>query len=209
MLVYVENGVAMAFDRGSAAWTFDLDRWGVCGQGVDEAAALAELSRQVGAGLVVAERVEGDEGVFTRDRSACTEAERQRTMEILADVRASTIALIRSCPDELLDWDDPERELPSYAKWRTIRQLAWHVVDTESRYYLPSTGLGYREPLPDLVEELEASAVHVRSTIAAMPENAAGAGWTAVKLLRRLAWHERGELEVMRAISRGRPGVGR
>ncbi|MBM7786250.1 DinB family protein [Tenggerimyces flavus] len=209
MLVYVENGVAMAFDRGSAAWTFDLDWWGVCGQGVDEEAALAELTRQVGEGLVVAERIEGDEGLFARDRLPCTEAGRQRTLAILAEVRADTIALVRACSDEVLDWDDPERQLPTYARWRTIRQLAWHVVDTESRYYLPSTGLGYREPLPNLVDELEASAGHVRSTIATMPPDAASTGWSAVKLLRRLAWHERGELEVMRAISRGHPAAGR
>lgn len=149
MLAYVENGVAMAFDRGSAAWTFELDWWGVCGQGPDEVAALADLRRRVGEEVVVAERIDGDELVFARDQVPCTEAERQRTLEILADTRASTSTLLRSCTDAVLDWDDPERELPTYARWRTVRQLAWHLADTESRYYLPSTGLGYREPLPD------------------------------------------------------------
>lgn len=202
VLAYVENGVAMAYDRGSAAWTFELDWWGVCGQGPTEEAALAELRTRVGEELVVAERIEGDELVFARDRLPCTEAERQRTLVILADARAGTIGLVRACSDAVLDWDDSERELPTYARWRTLRQLAWHVVDAESRYYLPSTGFGYREPLPDLLDELEASGEHVRATLAAMPADAAaGQGWTAVKLLRRLAWHERGELDVMRAIA--------
>ena len=148
VLAYVENGVAMAYDRGSAAWTFELGWWGVCGQGPTEEAALGELRTRVGEELVVAERVEGDELVFARDR------------------------------------------------------LPWHVVDTESRYYLPSTGLGYREPVPDLLDELEASCEHVRATLATMPADAAvGQGWAAVKLLRRLAWHECGELDVMRAIA--------
>jgi hypothetical protein len=56
--VYVENDVGLAFDHGTAAWVFDLDLWGVCGQGPDECSALIELRRQIPAHveLAVAER---------------------------------------------------------------------------------------------------------------------------------------------------------
>ena len=92
----------------------------------------------------------GFESAFQRDRRPCTAAERQATRDILASVRSELIALVSELSDPLLDWEDPERVLPSYASWRSVRQLAWHVVDTESRYYLPCTGLGYREPTESL-----------------------------------------------------------
>ena len=160
VLAYVENGVAMAYDRGSAAWTFELGWWGVCGQGPTEEAALGEL-RTRGGQVRSWSRGIGPHGGGVRT--------------------GGTTA--RACS-------------------RGMTAPAWHVVDTESRYYLPSTGLGYREPVPDLLDELEASCEHVRATLATMPADAAvGQGWAAVKLLRRLAWHERGELDVMRAIA--------
>ncbi|MEQ7005912.1 DinB family protein [Actinopolymorpha sp. B17G11] len=206
--VYVENDVAMAFDHGSAAWSFEVDVWGRCGQGPDEAKALGDLNSQLGkdADLVVAERVRGDERAFHRDHRPATDAERRATLAVLADSRRDVMALVRACPDAVLDWDDPHRALPSYASWRTVRQVAWHIVDTESRYYLPMTGLGYREPAGDLLAELELSAAHVRKAVETMPADLVrttnGATWTSVKLLRRLAWHERGELAVMRAQAR-------
>jgi hypothetical protein len=216
VLAYVEVNVGMAFDHWCAAWTFDSDLWGYCGQGPDEAAAIIDLRRQISAGigtdveLVVAERLTaattGDELAFARDELSCTKAERDATLTVLAEVRPQTIALIRSSSDDMLDWDDPDRDLPSYASWRTIRQLAWHIVNTESRYYLPCTGLEYREATGDLLTELEGSAAHVRSVVPTMPadtirtDHACGT-WTTVKLLRRLAWHERGELAVMRQLA--------
>lgn len=204
--VYVENGAGMAEDHASAAWSFELDHWGRCGQGADEVLALQDLRRTLGprARFRVVERVAGDERAFNRDRAPCSERERQITLEILRNVRPQTIALLRSCSAAELDWDDPERLLPSFARWRTLAQMGWHIADTESRYYLPCLGLGYRERADGLSAELERSAEHVRTVIEAMPPDLCVEGeqgcWTSVKVLRRLAWHERGELVAMRTM---------
>jgi hypothetical protein len=212
--VYVENEVAMAFAHGSAAWTFEIAGWGRCGQGPDETKAVGDLHEQLGehVDLVVAERVRGDELAFQRDHRPATDDERRATQAILTACRQDVIALVRTCSDAVLDWDDPHRVLPAYASWRTVRQLAWHIVDTESRYYLPMAGLGYREPAGDLLTELERSAAHVRKIIDTMPADlvrtANDTTWTSVKLLRRLAWHERGELAVLRAQAARAAGTG-
>ena len=83
--------------------------------------------------------------------------------------------------------------------------MAWHLADTESRYYLPSLGLPSRPRLPDLPDELAASAAHVRRTLLAAPPDLirtdAGETLTTTKLLRRLAWHEPAELVTMRALA--------
>ncbi len=204
--VYVENGIGMADTLESSAWVFDLDRWGRCGQGGSEAAALRDLRRALSGPveIVVAERIEGDEGAFARDRVPCTDRERQATVAILREIRPQTIALLRSCSDAQLDFDDPQRVLPSWARWRTLRQMGWHVADTESRYYLPNLDVGYRERAADLFEELQLSAEHVQRVVEVMPADLVVEGpegtWTSTKVLRRLAWHERGELAAMRAM---------
>lgn len=51
--------------------------------------------------------------------------------------------------------------MPTWARWRTIRDNLWHIADTESRYYLPSLDLPSKEREPDLETELRASATHV------------------------------------------------
>ena len=92
MKAYVDQRAGMAADGWSAAWTFDLEHWGTCGQGPDDAAALADLGVRCGLGtmaveagaLQVAERVDrartGDETVFARDRVSASEAERETTL---------------------------------------------------------------------------------------------------------------------------------
>lgn len=206
--VHVENHVEMAFERGSAAWTYDVDLWGRCGQGPDEARALDDLRAQLSGrlDLVVAEHLTGDERAFVRDHRPCTDEERQATLAILAECRRRTRDLVQASPDELLDWDDPDRALPRYATWRSLRELAWHVVDTESRYYLPMAGLGYHERAGDLRTELDRSAARVRAVVETMPPDLVrttddGTVWTSTKVLRRLAWHERGELAVMESLA--------
>ena len=205
---YVENGVSLAHDVGSAAWVYDLDLWGTCGQGTDQGAALRDLRRRLGhrVDLVVVEQIRGDEQAFARDRLPCTRDEREVTLDILGRVRRETIALLRSCTPAELDSEDHNRALPSFASWRTLRQMGWHIADCECRYYLPAAGLPTRSRRTDLLEELAESAAHVRRQLRAMPADLRAARdgevWTAVKLLRRLAWHERGELEVMRTMLR-------
>jgi hypothetical protein len=79
------------------------------------------------------------------------------------------------------------------------------VADTESRYYLPRLGLPSRPREADLLVELRRSAAHVQATISsvapALLRHSDGEVWTTTKLLRRLAWHERGELVVMRQLA--------
>jgi hypothetical protein len=206
MPVYMENDAGLAAEHASAAWVFDLDLWGRCGQGPDEGSALRDLQHSLRGQveLAIAERVHGDERAFARDCVPCTEQERRSTLAVLSHVRPQTISLLRSCSDAELDWDDPDRLLPSFARWRTLRQMGWHIADTESRYYLPCLGLGSRDRAVTLNEELRVSAEHVRQLVLTMPAEMRTEGehgvWTTVKLLRRLAWHERGELVVMKKM---------
>lgn len=212
--MYVDQGAGMAADGWSAAWTFDLDRWGTCGQGPDDDAALADLAARCGLGaeahdagvLQVAERAgrarTGGETVFARDRVPASEAEREATLAILDRMRTRTLELVRGAPTSVLAYRDPDRVLPVHAWWHTVGQLALHIADTESRCYLPLLGLPARERASDLVTELEESGAHVRRVVAQMAPDLASSSdrhgsWTTVKVLRRLAWHERGELDVL------------
>jgi hypothetical protein len=207
---YVEVGVGAHVDNAVVAWAFDLDLWGVCGQGTSEASALDALARAASAvrGAVpvrVVERIHGDEQAFARDHQPAADSERARTLDTLAEARGETLALIAACPDPVLDWDDPQRVLPPWANWRTLRGMAWHVADTESRYYLPGLGLPARPREGDLLEELRRSGEHVRAVVAtvapALVREAPGQVWTTTKVLRRLAWHERSELRTMRLLA--------
>ncbi|HEY6746180.1 MAG TPA: hypothetical protein VI357_10745 [Mycobacteriales bacterium] len=200
-LAYVEIGVAMAYDSGIAAWSYEPALWGRCGQGPDEPTALANLTPGP---VTVAERVVGDEQAFGPDLRPATDAQRQATIEILTRARAETISLVAGATAEILDRDDPARTLPSFAGWRTLRQMAWHLADTESRYYLPSLGLPPRPRLPDLLDELAASGEHVRRVLATIPPDLrtdTAEVWTTTKLLRRLAWHEPAELATMQTLA--------
>jgi uncharacterized damage-inducible protein DinB len=184
---------------------------GTCGQGLQETAAVAALAdaaaraRGTAQHVVVVERIHGDEQAFGRDHQPATAGERAQTLAILSAARQQTLALISACPDAVLDWDDPQRVLPPWASWRTLRQMAWHVADTESRYYLPALGLPARAREGDLLEELQRSAEHVRTAVSnvalARVRRSEGEVWTTTKLLRRLAWHERGELVVMQRLA--------
>lgn len=211
LLVYVEIGVAMAADHAAAAWAFDPDLWGRCGQGHDEDSAVRALCHDVGSGTgtgvdpIVVERITGDEQAFTRDLQPIGDVEREVTLAILAAVRDQTLALVTASSPAVLDYDDPTRTLPAWARWRTLRQMAWHLADTESRYYLPALGLPARPAQPDLISELTASARHVHATVSTMPATLVRRTptevWTTTKVLRRLAWHERSELITMRHLA--------
>jgi hypothetical protein len=207
---YVESGVGAHVDDAVVAWAFDLDLWGVCGQGTSETSALEALVRAASdvrgtVPLQVVERIHGDEQAFARDHRPAADSERARTLDILAEARRETLALIAACPDLVLDWDDPGRVLPPWASWRTLRGMAWHVADTESRYYLPGLGLPARPRAGDLLEELRRSGAHVRAVVAtvapSLVREVPGQVWTTTKLLRRLAWHERSELRTMRQLA--------
>lgn len=200
--VYVESGVAMAYDSGTAAWVFDVEFWGLCGQGLTETEALAELREVLPreAELSVVERIQGDEGAFDRDREPAAEAEVERTLEILTEARAELLQILQKSTEA--DLDRPIPQDAHFAGWSTIRERAWHIADTESRYYLPSLGLPSKLRAQTLVAELRESAEHVEETLRTMPRNLSrsngGESWISTKLLRRLTWHEPGELAVIR-----------
>ena len=201
----------MAYDSGVVAWTFDVTAWGWCGQGEDEPSALADLATAVGVNLSdlsVVERIYGDERAFERDHQPATQAERAAALAAVTEARAGTRALLaacHTCGPELLDFDNPARVLPSWARWRTLRSMFWHIADTECRYYFPRLGLASRPRADDLATELDACAAHVRATVVDMPvglvHHHRDEEWTSTKMLRRLAWHERGELKAMRELA--------
>lgn len=205
--VYLEAGVGGHIDNATQAWVFVLDYWGCCGQGDDEASALAALKhklRRSRTELRVVERVSGDERVFGRDKFPATDQEREATARILKSTRSDTIALLESATDAELDYDDPDRVLPAWATWRTLRQMGWHIADTESRYYLPSLGVPSPARADELMEELRQSLEHTLHAIESLPADTyvetGDEEWTTTKLLRRLAWHERSELVAMREL---------
>lgn len=136
--VCVESGVNMASAGGAAAWTFDLRWWGRIGQGADEREAVGDLTAQLGdIRTEVVERIQGDEQAFVRDLAPVRRQEQRATLEILQAARADTVRLVGAATDEQLDRVDRARWLPGWASWVTARDLAWHIADTESRYYLP------------------------------------------------------------------------
>ncbi|MGH8792073.1 MAG: hypothetical protein ACRDXX_05425, partial [Stackebrandtia sp.] len=93
---YVEADVGMADDHTTAAWVFDVDLWGRCGQGPTETAALSAVAAEIGddVELVVEERIIGDEQAFARDHRPATREERAATLAILDAARRETLALI-------------------------------------------------------------------------------------------------------------------
>lgn len=200
--VYVELGVRMAYDTGAAVWSFDPDLWGTCVQAPTVEAAIGAFERRHGQATMV-EQVEGDERAFDRGRLPASDTEITLTLERLTGLRPRSLHLLERLPPDLLDRDDPARRLPSWARWRTIRATLWHIADTGSRYYLPSLGLPARDRAPDLDTELRLSAAHVRHVVSDMNRDLVvqkAEVWTSTKLLRRLAWHEAGELDAIEGL---------
>jgi hypothetical protein len=219
--VCLEFGVGAHVDDAAVAWVYDHRWWGLCGQGTDERSAIADLAGRAADAyrgflarhhlaaptldaLEVVERVHGDERSFERDRQPATDRELERTLTILDAARADLSALLAACSETELDWDDPERRLPAWARWRTLRQMAWHIADTESRYYLAALDIDPPERADDLDVELRRSHRHVMMTLPTLPRDRrverGDEQWTTRKLLRRLAWHEPAELEAMRQL---------
>ncbi|MGH8999718.1 MAG: hypothetical protein ACRDY7_10050, partial [Acidimicrobiia bacterium] len=201
--VHVEAGLPSRTGSATVAWTFDPAFWGVCGQGRDECSAVLALAGAVGRpvrALAVVERIDDPEECFARDRVPATLGERRRTAAILGTARHETLRLVAEASPAVLDWVDPCGPPPSCGNWRTLRQVAWHVADTESRVYPGRLGLPARAPTQDLLTELRRSHDHVLGVVADVPGDLCAGGWTTVKMLRRLAWHERAEVGVMRDL---------
>lgn len=193
----------MAHDSGCAVWCFDLDLRGACVQGLTVDEALEAFTRSYGQVTI-----NGDEQAFARDRRPATDQELALTQQILTRQRARAVRLLAVTPSALLDVEDLGRGLPEWATWRSIRDMFWHICDTESRYYLPRCGLPARARAATLEQELETSGRHVHDVLEAMDRDIdirrQGEEWTTNKLLRRLAWHEAGELDVIKGMLAGK-----
>ena len=73
MEIYVESAVNLGSANGFAAWTFDLEHWGACGQGQTASAAIHQLRQMTGQDdVTVVETIVGDEKSFARDRVPAT-----------------------------------------------------------------------------------------------------------------------------------------
>lgn len=201
--VHVDRSDTMVALGEFAVWSFALEHWGECAQARDEHAALDAFARRTGAdALRVVERITGATAVFGPDLLPASDAQIERTLEVLAEQRAQSLALLDRTPPSLLHAVDETVEQPAWMAWRTPAAILRHIADTESRAYLRWTGLPHREPVDDLRAELDASAAHIRKVLRTLPRDRIaehrGETWTAVKLLRRLAWHERVELVFLR-----------
>jgi hypothetical protein len=99
--LYVESGIGAHVDDATLCWLFNLDHWGLCGQGIDEGSALHDLhNRALDAyrsflnrhgeecpdldSDEIVERIHGDEQAFERDRKSATHQEVERTLTMLA-----------------------------------------------------------------------------------------------------------------------------
>lgn len=219
--VFLEFGVGAHVDDATLAWIYDHHWWGLCGQGTDEPSALRDLTgralpsyasflRRHGEvvppldSLEVGERIHGDELTFQFDHQPATDEEVERTTAILVGARTELVALIEDCSETELDWNDPDRQLPHWARWRTLRQMAFHIADTESRYYLAALNVDPPERCDDFRKELDRSGAHVRAALENLERDravtSAGERWTTRRVLRRLAWHERSELDAVRTL---------
>ena len=198
MDVFVDASTPMAAVGEVAVWSFDLSAWGECTQAATEADAISRFAARVGLDpkqLVVIEKITGPDALFLSDRLPASDMQIATTVEMLDEQRARTLSLVASVPDADMDAEDDSVAQPSWMSWRTPRQILRHIADTEARAYPRWCGLTELEPVDDLRLELERSAMHVRGLIRSMPRTFEsehrGEIWTPVKLLRRLAWHER------------------
>ena len=199
MRTYVE--VIPAADGGelARAWSFDLGQWGVSATADSISAAVDKLQQVTWASsLEVDEVIYGDERAFSRDLEPATAGERASTLTILEQSRDRTFDLMLSATE-----DDLDRPLDagdqSHNPWKTARELAWHFADVESRVLIPALGLRPRPREEALLDELRSSHNAVMEAVAKLPEalitvTPSGSEWTSVKVLRRLAWHERQHL---------------
>lgn len=188
-----------------AVWSFELGAWGECVQARTQSAAVASFGSRVQrppATLVVGERISGPGAVFSEDLLPATDAQIARTIEILDSQRSRRSSMLVGVTDDELDREDVGVQQPSWMTWRTPRTILRHIVDTESRAYPRWCGLPQLDSVEDLHDELERSAEHIRQVLESMPRTFRtehrGETWTPVKLLRRLAWHERIELVFLR-----------
>jgi len=163
-----------------------------------------------GSRIDIAEEIHGDEVLFTPDRRPTTESEINRTVQLLQASRSDLISVLEDLPAAALDWDPPyERFLP-WASWRTARQVAVHIANTETHYYLTAIGFDPPwEPVPSdsewhsFLADRRADAIRFISELRGASDLVRvdnTEAWSVRKVLRRMVWHERLHTKSLRRI---------
>ena len=160
----------------------------------------------------VDERVTGNEILFSPDYHAATPLFVEETISLLHATRAELLEAINGLPDQVLDWEPPYRRFPSWARWRTTRQILAHTANTETHYYLPNIGIR-----PNILPATESEpwqaylTRHREATLEALRTLKTShdlvrvhfyddGAWSVRKALRRLVWHERLHTKSIRRI---------
>ena len=206
MRAYVEVNPDDRRDISARAWSFDLAHWGISASAGTPSAALELLQRSTAApDLELGELIEGRALAFSRDLEPATPGERAATLTILERARARTLELVAAATDDQLTRPAEWAPHIDARGFDSARFLVLSYVDAESREYPAALGLPGRPEEESLLDELEASHEHAMRMVAALPEvlitaTAEGDEWTAVKVLRLLAWRERAHAELLEQL---------
>lgn len=150
----------------------------------------------------IAERVTGDEILFSEDRDPATDQEISTALRLLECSRSDLLVTLRETPEPAFDWDPPYQDFARWASWRTIRQILAHISNTETHYYLPA--IGYRPTVPpaqpeaDWQRHLSAHRLEVAQFLDEIRlsddrvrlRDVSDDRWSVRKVLRRLVRHE-------------------
>jgi hypothetical protein len=161
----------------------------------------------------IAERLRGDEVMFSHDAEPCEIRELDLAIQLLSASRKDLLATVSSLPSDALDWDPPYRSFADWATWRTVRAILAHVANTETHYYLPSLGHqpcsapakadgDWAQFLPEHRQETIRFLEGVRASSDRARVSRNGEEWSVRKVVRRLVRHELLHWKSIRRIGR-------
>lgn len=228
MALDVHLKVGAAHDPGVQAWVLDLQGFATWAPTEGEALErmpgkveehVAWLRDRGGAATLasgpvrVVERVQGDEVLFSSDRAPASVEEIRETAWLLEQTRSELLHVVAGLSPACLDWSPPYRAFPSWASWRTVRQVVEHVALTEVGYYLPCVGHHPEVDRPGpgdweaLLERTRHETLRFLAGLEGVRDRVrfrthGGEEWTLRKVLRRLVWHERLHTKSIRRIVR-------
>jgi hypothetical protein len=219
MDVYAETGT----DGATFLWVLDPLLFGF---GATRAVAWQKVKERAdGASLQVVEEVRGPFTVQDADTTAIFRPEREAAMrgEVVDGLacldlgRESLIASLARIDPKTFDHMPPHRSnLPTWATWRTIRQIANHVAYCEAVYYpsriLDGVGATPDYDRVDVVGHLQEAGSEVRRRLTGLDDKVlsivrerSGELWSVRKVLRRLRWHQGIHARSIARIAAGRP----
>ena len=152
----------------------------------------------------VAQQVSGNEILFDWDYQPVSPSLIDETIDLLHATRTDLLKLVGELSDNALDWNPPYRRFPSWANWRTIREILVHIANVETHYYLRNIGIRPTVSPADREVSWQHNLLkHRNATLEALQRLRAEqdlsrihffdvhGGWSVGKVLRRLIWHER------------------